>query len=237
MAETFNTKAFVLNRSAYREYDSRVTLYTALFGKIDLLARGTQRSGSKLAAHVEPLSLVDLMIIKGKNMDYIGSSIISDAYGSIKDSLDKLPVAGSALFAFNRLVKYEEKDEELLALLLEFLSILDERPDRADWLLSSWSLKFLSALGYQPELYHCLHCRKRLEPSGNQFSVMKGGIFCADCARREAGLDQIDENGIKTLRLVLSHSLSDLANLRAESKVFDRANNIIRNLMNFYVKN
>lgn len=237
MAETFNTKALVLNRFAYREYDSRVTFYTALFGKIDLLARGTQRPGSKLAAHIEPLSLVDLMIVKGKKTDYIGSSIISDAYCGIKNDLNKLPAAGSALFAFNRLVKHEEKDEELLELLLEFLHILDQRPEQADWLLASWSLKFLSVLGYQPELYHCLHCKKRLEPDNNYFSIMKGGIFCAHCARQEFNLDSIDVSSIKMLRLVLSHSLADLSNLRAEPKTFKQTNDIIKNLLHFYIKN
>jgi len=237
MAETFNTRALVLNRFIYREYDSRVTVYTFDFGKIDLLARGTQRQGSKLAAHIEPLSLVDLMIVKGKKNDYIGSSIVSDAYAGIKNDLSKLPAAGAALFAFNCLVKHEEKDEELFHLLLEFLDILDKKPAQANWLLHSWSLKFLSALGYQPELHHCLHCKKVLSPDNNHFSVMKGGIFCAACARQEMQLETIDENSIKMLRLVLSHSLADLAKLRAENKTFDKAGSIIKSLLNFYLKN
>ncbi|MFA4942895.1 MAG: DNA repair protein RecO [Patescibacteria group bacterium] len=237
MAETFNTRALILNRFVYREYDSRVTVYTFDFGKIDLLARGAQRLGSKLAAHIEPLSLVDLMIIKGKRTDYIGSSIVSDAYSGIKGDLARLPSAGSALFAFNRLVKPGERDEELFNLLLEFLKILDERPDRADWLLSAWSLKFLATLGYQPELYHCLGCKKRLEPEVNHFSVMRGGVFCADCSRAESDLELVTENNIKMLRLVLSHSLNDLVNLRAESKVFDKVNSLVKNLLNFYLKN
>lgn len=237
MSETFNTKALVLNRFVYREYDSRVTVYTADFGKIDLLARGTQRTGSKLAAHIEPLSLVDLMIVKGRKTDYIGSSIISEAYSGIKNDLAKLPSAGAALFAFNRLVKSEARDEELLILLLEFLDVLDRKPAQADWLLASWSLKFLSALGYQPELYHCLSCKKRLAPDNNYFSIMRGGIFCSDCSRRELNLEVIDENSIKMLRLVLSSSLADLINLRAEPRAFDRVNNLVKNLLNFYIKN
>ncbi len=237
MAETFNTKALVLNRYIYREYDSRVTVYSPLLGKIDLLARGVQRPGSKLAAHVEPLSLVDLMIVKGKNTDYIGSSIVSDAYASIKGDLAKLPFAGSALFAFNRLIKPEEKDAVLFDLLLDFLNILDQKPERADWLLASWSLKFLAALGYQPELYNCLHCQKRLEPDNNFFSIMRGGIFCGNCSRRELNLEAVDQNNIKMLRLVLSHSLADLANLKADNKSFDRVNNLVKNLLNFYIKN
>jgi DNA repair protein RecO (recombination protein O) len=237
MSETFNTKALVLNRFIYREYDSRVTVYTVEFGKIDLLARGTQRVGSKLAAHIEPLSLIDLMIVKGKNTDYIGSSIISDAYANIKSDLDKLPAAGTALAAFNRLVKHEVKDEELLHLLLEFLEILDQKPKQADWLLAAWSLKFLTALGYQPELYQCLSCKQKLEPNSNHFSVMKGGIFCANCARAEQNLEMIDESSIKMLRLVLTHSLADLANLKADNKNFDRVNSLVKNLLNFYLKN
>lgn len=237
MAETFNTRAFVLNRYIYREYDSWVTVYTIDFGKIDLLARGTQRPGSKLVSHIEPLSLVNLMVIKGRSVDYIGSSIISDAYVSIKSDLSKLPVAGLALAAFNRLVKYDVRDEELLDLLLEFLDILDKKSEKADWLFVSWSLKFLSALGYQPELYYCLSCKKRLEPNNNYFSIMRGGIFCADCSRSELNLELIDKNSIKMLRLILSYSFVDLATLQAENETFDKVNSLVKNLLNFYIKN
>jgi len=242
MSETFNTKALVLNRHIYCEYDSRVTVYTVDFGKIDLLARGTQKPGSKLAAHIEPLSLVNLMIVKGKNTDYIGSSVISDAYAGIKGDLTKLPAAGSALFAFNRLVRHEEKDEELFNLLLEFLDILDQKPRQADWLLASWSLKFLSALGYQPELYRCVFCQKRLVPEKLYFNAKEGGIICHNCFKKVKLVEEdksssspfaaarvgkeVSIGTIKILRIILAKNWATLSKLKIE-KSYLKSLNII----------
>ena len=66
-------KAIVLSRRDFREYDQIVSVYTKDLGKQDLLARGIKKITSKNSAYLELFSFVDIEIIKGKELDYIGS--------------------------------------------------------------------------------------------------------------------------------------------------------------------
>ena len=125
MEDTNNTKAIILKRQSYRENDSSVVVYTPDFGKMTLIARGTKKITSKLIGHLEPISLSDIMIVKGKGRHYIGGAICQDAFLNIKDDLNKLYYAGQGIRVFNRLVRDGQGDPDLFNLLKNWLELLD----------------------------------------------------------------------------------------------------------------
>jgi DNA repair protein RecO (recombination protein O) len=72
-----------------------------------------------------------------------------------------------------------ERNAQAFLLLSHVLHLLDEGGDPA-FLLRIFEIKFLSLLGYQPKLDHCLSCG--CQPKGEMiFESIKGGIFCMDC--------------------------------------------------------
>ena len=87
MEETYATKAIVLNRVPFRENDIRVSLYSSDQGRLDLIARGARKTKSKIAGHIEPISLARIMVIRGKRLDYLGSAINEASYFNIKNDL------------------------------------------------------------------------------------------------------------------------------------------------------
>ena len=105
MAESARSEAIIIKRNDWRENDSRVVLYTKNFGKLSLVARGVKKLSSKLAGHIEPISLVDAMILYGRSFDYLGSAVCQNAYFNLKNDLNALYFAGSALALFDQLVK------------------------------------------------------------------------------------------------------------------------------------
>jgi DNA repair protein RecO (recombination protein O) len=153
MEDSKKTLAIVLNRQDYREYDSLVSFYTLEFGKLTLMARGTKRLKSKLAGHLEPISVVDLMIIPGKGRDYAAGAISQEVFSGIKADLNKLYYAGLGLRWFRRLTSENEPDKTLFFLVFEYLNILDkyhlddvsdELPkDDGELLFSFFAFKFM----------------------------------------------------------------------------------------------
>ncbi|MHB8904085.1 MAG: DNA repair protein RecO, partial [Patescibacteria group bacterium] len=195
MEESRNSAALILNRQNYKENDTLVTAYTKNFGKLNLVARGTKKIKSKLAAHLEPLILSDLMILKGRGRDYIGAAVLRKSYSDIRTDLNKIYYAGKALNLFNRLVKEGHPDERLFFLLTRWLDVLAEFQDidfkknkesksknsngdlskeNGELLFSFFVFKFLAELGYQPELYHCLGCGKEVKAGKNNFNFKNG---------------------------------------------------------------
>ncbi len=264
MSETKNTSALIINRRDYREQDSLVTAYSRSFGKINLIARGTQKPQSKLAAHIEPLILVDLMIVSGKGYDYIGSAIMRQAYTSIRENLNKLYYAGQALNIFQRLVRDHQADEGLFFLLTNWLEVLDAFSDATNFsqesgklLLSFFILRLLQELGYQPEVSNCLICQQAIHSGKNYFDFQGGGVICEDCYlqkllnishlnvnQQDTGSQYISEekvnlltisyNCIRIIRYLNDAQSASLVKLKINKKLIKELSFLVNKFMEFY---
>jgi len=182
--ETFNIQGIILKRDDFRETDSRVLVYSREKGLLELIARGTKKAKSKLAAHLEPMSLVEIMVIKGKNYDYVGSALARDSYRNLKEDYDKIVSAGKVLRCVSDAVKTHEIDENIFFLLIDFLSSLNFTKvviDEENLLAEFFILKLMSLLGYQPILNICMSCGKSDWSSKAYFNVRKGGLECERC--------------------------------------------------------
>jgi len=68
---TFKTAALSLYKTRLNEADRIYVLYTEEYGKIEARIRASARSSSKLAGGLEPVSLSQVMIVKGKYFETI----------------------------------------------------------------------------------------------------------------------------------------------------------------------
>jgi DNA repair protein RecO (recombination protein O) len=248
MDESRNTSALVLNRQNYKESDTLVTVYSKNFGKLNLVARGTKKIKSKLAAHLEPLVLSDLMILKGRGRDYIGAAVVRKAYLNIREDLNRVYYAGKAINLFNRLVKEEHPDERLFLLITRWLDILDEKEndlskEDGELLFAFFAFKLLAELGYQPELYHCLSCGKEVRAGKNSFSFKNGGIIEEVCLdkkeylelRYNGGILPVSDNCIKLLRFITDNKFASAEKLKVDQKSMKELSNFVNNFINFIV--
>jgi DNA repair protein RecO (recombination protein O) len=184
MPETYCERAIVLRRRVYRGYDSRVSVYTRERGKIDLLVRGALRPTSKLASHLEPLTLVDIMVISGR-IAYVGGSVSRDCFPNIKNDYDKLQAAGQAFHHLNRLLKEQAVDEKIFDVMASFLSLLNSQsadPVWYNWLSELFIYKIIDILGYGLNIELCRRCQKPFTNEEVIFSFMDHSLFCKNCA-------------------------------------------------------
>jgi len=246
MDETKNTPALILNRQDYKENDSLVTVYTPYLGKLALVARGTKKLSSKLAGHIEPLTLADLMIIKGKGFDYIGSAITRATYSGIREDLNKLYYAGRAVNLFNRLTRENQGDERLFFLLETWLEILNNfyffQRENGELALIFFTIKFLADLGYKPEIYHCLECFKEIRPGKNYFNLLSGGLICGDCFEKNRLLRDpsgtelltISDNCIKLMRFMANNRFKSVEKLKIDNKILKEFSDLLDKFILFH---
>jgi len=187
MEDTYNIKAIVLNRKSYSENDSRVMVYSQESGKLELTARGAKKIKSKSAGHLEPFNLVDIMVIRGQNHDYVGTAVSEKCYGDIKGDLAKLFAAGRAFKIINQLIKPGLADQEIFELLKEYLEVLNTAKKDFEILTSLFIFKFLAMLGHKPELAFCTCCVNKISPGNNRFDLARGGMVCGKCADLKDG--------------------------------------------------
>lgn len=235
MDATYCTKAIILTRQSFREQDSKSVVYSLDKGKLELVARGTKKISSKLAGHLEPISLSNLMIVNGRQFDYIGSAVSENCFSVIKNDLDKLQLAGQAINIFNQLIKAEQRDENVFKLLQSFLDILNQKDlltEKQELLYNFFIFKLLIFLGYKPELYHCLICKKKILPNGSSFDLFRGGLVCKNCSKSKHSL-VISENCIKVLRFVAIKDLTDLVNLKIDKRLNKEVCDIVSSFLQY----
>lgn len=247
MEETRRTLALILNRQDYREHDSLVTVYTPHAGRLSLLARGTKKPSAKLAGHIEPLTLADIMIIRGRGFDYLGSAVTRNSYPLIRHDLNKLYYAGQAISLYLRQTEENPGDERLFDLLAEWLGLIENffsgselAKERGSLFLAALRLKFLSETGHRPEMSRCLVCRQRAEPGENYFDLLNGGLTCGSCRRerlsgQESGknLLTISDNCVKMVRFILNSDLATVFRLKADKKLLKELVELTTDFLNF----
>jgi len=241
MEDTKHTLAIVLNRQSYRDYDSLVVVYTEKFGKLILIARGTKKPQSKLAGHLEPLSLVDLMIVPGKGRDYVGSILAQNARLNLKQDLNKLYYAGQAVNCFNRLIKEKQTDPGLFLLLNDWLNNLNDYSsdfsrEQGELFLNYFNLKLLIELGYQPEMYHCLLCQQKIQSGRNYFDLQNGGLICEKCHQATLTRPEIlavSDDIVKLVRFLSANSWEEVRKLKIDKKISKELTTLVINFINF----
>jgi DNA repair protein RecO (recombination protein O) len=216
----YKTQAIVLRQRKLGEADKIVTLYTSHAGKVDAVAKGVRRTKSRLAGHLEPLTLGTYLIAEGRDLDIVTQADTVEAYPRLRDSLERL---GRGLYCaelVDRLTPERSEGHPTFVLLRDTLTRIDaEEP--IDVAVRYFQMRLLGELGYQPNLESCSVCGNRLEPVENFWSPVAGGIVGPECSLSEHGSGgrPISVNGLKVMRALQRWPFPDVARLRLSGEL------------------
>ncbi len=207
------TKAVVLSRKDINDYDGLICFYTLDFGKINLIAKGVKRSSSKLVGHLDVLNLVDLMIIKGKERDYVGSVISENSFLNIKSDYQRTLLAGQGLRFLRDLTFPNQPDFNIFLNLKDFLLNLNFSPDNSEALLLFFKLKILENLGYDLDFAKCSKCGS---VDSLCFNFFDKEFLCQKCILKKGvysnNLIKISRTVLDLKKNILSSELRELKN-------------------------
>jgi len=147
----FSLNAIILNRTAFREDDLLVKIYSKERGKLTLVARGAKKIKSKLAGHLEPVSLSFLESARGKSLDQLIGAQIIKSYSGIKNDVLKIAYANYFLELLDELTFENHADHRVFELTKKYLDFLD-KADYNDLVIGRITavFKLLSFLGFNP---------------------------------------------------------------------------------------
>lgn len=215
----YKTPGIILKSESYRESDRIYSIYTEKYGKMKAMAKGVRKIKSKLAGHLEPFNLTNLMIVRGKAIDKIISAVTIDSFEDIKKDFEKIAQISYILEVVDVLTKEHHRDEKIFELLRKVLKELqlerfpiihNSRFITVVRVRTRFIIHFLIFLGYKPELYQCVHCKRstkyenlRKYEKGIIFSSKLGGLLCPQCKNFDQNGLSISEEGIGILRKML----------------------------------
>jgi DNA repair protein RecO (recombination protein O) len=222
MSHTFLTRAITLSFRDDREADRLYHVFSDTHGKLVLRAKGSRKISSKLASHLEPFAVSEILVVRGRYQDIVAGVERQRAFAGLRRDWQKTSLACDALQCVDICTREQQSDLGLFRELEQWLGGLEASPvpsiTRAGFLRSAFALRLLSLLGYRPELSRCLGCRGSLVPGGYRWHGLKGGTVCRGCTERSperwfAARDLCDES-LKLLRLSLESDVERLFRIR-----------------------
>lgn len=239
MSLTFRTHGIVLAQRDYREADRWYSVLTSEHGKLDLRAKGSRKISSKLASHLEPFALCDLMVVRGHYGDIVAGVERVETYPHIRLDFEKLTLAGQAFQLVDIGTRPREHDPVLFAELRTWLQCLNGSPElpreRSAFLLAAFTLKLLALLGYRPELLRCVGCRSAIAPMAYAWHGLRGGVVCRSCTARSPeqwfAARGIQDNTLKLVRYAMSEHFETLLDVRLPGPLLPEFHDVVESLV------
>ncbi len=215
MAVHYRTQGFIIKQTDRGEANQLFTIYTEDFGKLEILGKAVRKIKSKLRGGAQPFYLSETEFIQGKTHKTLTDAIVINNFKNLRKDLDKLAVAYQIVGALDSLVKGQEPDKEIWDLLNGTFEKLNNENSEIIYYYFLWNL--FSILGYQPELYRCTACQKKIVPGIFYLGLKQGGVVCDECFKETEEDKEVNEDVIKILRLFLTRDWPILTRLKISS--------------------
>ncbi len=178
-------EAVVVRRTEYAETSQIVTLFSARHGLLRLIAKGARRSTRKhFAAGLDLLELGEVGFLPPHGDAQLGTLtdwVQREAFVGVRRELLRLYGALYAVELVAFLTEEADPHPELFESLVRALRGLAGDTPAAP-LLPTFQSELLRAIGYAPDLEHCVSCHRPPARGGPvYFSAGAGGLVCRDC--------------------------------------------------------
>jgi len=215
------THGFFIKKENRGEADQLFTVFTQDYGKVEILGKAIRKISSKLKSGAEIFYLSEIEFIQAKTYKTLTDAIPIDKFKDIRNDLKRLKIAHKISGALDGLIKGQEAEEKVWALLIDaFRKLNNSNLSASRFLLVYyyflWNL--FAALGYQPRLHNCSLCQKKLFPGKLYFNSKEGGVICQVCFLKTKIGGKIDQEVIKFLRIILDKRWQMLLKLKISSE-------------------
>ncbi|MDC4232735.1 DNA repair protein RecO [Actinomyces sp. B33] len=199
---SYRDEAVVLRTHKLGEADRIITLLTSEHGQVRAVAKGVRRTSSKFGARLEPFSVVDVQLHRGRTLDTITQAETIASHGeAIAADYGLYTTATVIVETAERLTgDPEDGSHSQYLLLVGALFALAKRRHDPQLIRTSYTLRALALAGWAPSCFDCASCGARGPHSS--FSIPEGGAVCDSC--RPAGAASPSPDAMSLLGDLLS---------------------------------
>ncbi|MFM8867557.1 MAG: DNA repair protein RecO [Ilumatobacteraceae bacterium] len=224
---TYRDRGVVLRTYKLGESDRIVVLMTQGHGKVRAVAKGVRKTKSKIGARLEPMSHVDVLLNKGRELDVVNQVEVVDASPGLHGDLDRMSQAISMCEAVDLVSQDREPASHLYDMLVGALRTLEDKA--SPLLLAGFFLKLLASEGVGPQVERCVSCggTDRFE----HFDLHAGGVQCRSCA---TGI-RVEDDVVEALQEILGGRLRAALD-RPESPATNATTSLATRLMEHHLE-
>ena len=195
------TDGLIIKENFYSEKDKIITILTRHNGVIRAFAKGCRSVKHKNFADIQLLNYSDFTIFNKNDTYTINEAYLVTSFFNLRKDFESLILAQYFCEVIINSVKENIESEDILKLTLNSIHALTNNKFNKRIIKSVFEMRFLSILGYQPNLLECKFC-KSAELSDSFFSQKDYILTCLNCVKNK--LKKIDYKCIRINFSVLS---------------------------------
>lgn len=233
------TKAIVLGSYPLGEADRIVTFYTGDFGRIRAVARGVRKVKSRLCGRLELLTYGDLVFFErvDKDLHVVNSFDIAESFQLLREDLQKMSYCSYLAELLQQIEPLSAPNADIFSLVLEIMSLMKSADD-PEILVRAFELRFLTAVGFEPQLDACVVCSGTVDDVDTLlgFSIGEGGVLCNKCRGEKSVNAQVPVISISrgTLELMKRLQRSPLGFV-SRLKMLDMSRHELKKLLRSFI--
>jgi len=176
------TEAIILRSFDYRETSKILTLYSRVFGKITVMAKGARNIKSRFGGSIEELNHVSVVFYEKENRDlqFLSQADVLATFQTMKSNLRATSVGLAVCELINNVEAGPDPNPHLFRLALTTLHCLDHGTTEPMCFFRAFQLHLCDLFGFRPTFSHCIECRKPVT-GPTAFDLGSGGPRCVNC--------------------------------------------------------
>jgi len=225
------TVAIILNSTQFGEGHKLVRLYTESLGRTDASAFGARKTKSRFGSRLEPFTEgIVLLYRKGETSPYAIRDIdVTHHNDAIRGELDKFLIGTACIETVIRYVEREHHDFELFRVLSDTLQALNSVPsEKSVYLLSMYDIKFLSIMGYRPDMERCAKCSTLIQNSEVYSDSVSGFPLCKGCCISSSG--PVETGALRFIEWAFNSSIPQAGKVTMQRTTLQQVRQIIEHL-------
>jgi DNA repair protein RecO (recombination protein O) len=187
MSKLVHSEALVLKSRPFSESSKITTLLARRSGRIDVLAHGARKPGSRFGASLEPGTVADFIYYERENKSLwtLSSADIIISHQNLRENGESLLLLVRILRFLNHLSQPGETNIGLYNLTLSVLNAM-ENGGAASTIFEFYIWRAARVSGYPPRITEgCMVCGRK---TASMFSIPAGGFLCREHASPEDGI-------------------------------------------------
>ncbi len=202
VAALLTTRALVLRRRSYGDFDLIVTLFTWEQGKCTVIAKSAKKSTKRFQGVLEPFCELTALLRTGRGMPVLQEATLEEPCAEIRGNVLKTAYANYWTEIIDIHLEDGHRQRDLYRLLRFALTRLNEGALSHKLLSLLFQLRFLKIVGLGPDLNRCVGCDQAMEEGVAEaffFDLTKGGFLCPHCKANSSGRIRVSSATIKQI--------------------------------------
>lgn len=232
------SEAIVLHHRDQGETSRIVNLFTLLYGKVSLIAKGARTIKSRFGGALEPFTHLTVVFYKKdtRELQFLNQADILNPFLHLHSQLGRIALANIPCEIVERYEIAGHPHSALFRLLLETLAALDQGDTGLRSVVRAFQLKFAELSGFRPRLTYCSQCGKEMPEGQVIFDYETGSYRCADCPSAATAGDRLSGFSLNVLRYLQQAPMRLAAQARVNPSQGEEIDHILEQFLGYHME-